>query len=60
MIRFENITTKNFDSLSFEIEKASAYKIITSSDYENRELLNIMLGLEKPEYGRVFIFNGRV
>ncbi|MBI5213348.1 MAG: hypothetical protein HY957_08255 [Nitrospirae bacterium] len=57
MIRFENVTTKNFDSLSFEIEKASAYKIITNSDYENRELLNIMLGLEKPEYGRVFIFN---
>lgn len=57
MIRIENITTEDFNALSFRIKGGSVYKVITNSDYENRKLLNVILGLQRPEHGRVFLFD---
>ncbi|HAK89036.1 MAG TPA: hypothetical protein DHV16_04455 [Nitrospiraceae bacterium] len=60
MIRLENITTEDFNDLSFRIQEGSVHKIITNSDYENKRLLNVILGLERPEHGRVFLFDKEV
>lgn len=56
MIRFENINADHFYSLSLEIKKGLKCKIITRSDYENKKLLDIILGFERPKSGRVFLF----
>lgn len=55
MIRLENITTRYFSSVSFEIKGGSACKIITSSDDEKTILLNTILGIRRPISGRVFL-----
>ncbi len=60
MIRLENITTEDFNALSFRIRGGSVYKVVTNSDYENRKLLNVILGLQRPEHGRVFLFDEEV
>jgi phospholipid/cholesterol/gamma-HCH transport system ATP-binding protein len=57
MIRLENIITEHFHSLSLDIKKGSECKVITRSEYENRKLVDIILGLEKPASGRVFLFD---
>ncbi len=57
MIRLENIDTECFHALSFEIKRGSECKIITRSEYENRKLLNVILGLERPASGRVFLLD---
>lgn len=56
MIRLENINADHFHSLSLEIKKGSECKIITRSDYENKKLLDLILGFERPESGRAFLF----
>lgn len=55
MIRLENITTRYFGSVSFEIKGGSVCKIITSSDDEKGILLNTILGIRRPISGRVFL-----
>ncbi|BCB96041.1 hypothetical protein JZK55_09630 [Dissulfurispira thermophila] len=60
MIRLENITTGDFNALSFDIKSGSECKIITRSEYENRKLLNIIAGLERPLTGRVFLLNKEI
>jgi phospholipid/cholesterol/gamma-HCH transport system ATP-binding protein len=55
MIIFENITTENFESVTFNIEAGSICKIIAGSNYEKKALLDVMLGMKKPSGGRVFL-----
>lgn len=56
MIKFEEVTAGHIKSLSFEIKEGSVCKIISSSEDEKRELVNIILGLQKPISGKVFLF----
>lgn len=56
MIRFENITTEYFSSLSFEIKEGSVCKIIPASDEKKKNLLNIITGIKEPISGKVFLF----
>lgn len=60
MIRLENITTEHFQALSFEIKRGSECKVITRSEYENRKLLNVIAGLERPASGRVFLLDKEI
>ncbi|MBA4349538.1 MAG: hypothetical protein C0415_06080 [Thermodesulfovibrio sp.] len=60
MIKFEDVTTENFSSLSFEIKEGSVCKIITNSDNEKNRLLDTILGFHKPVSGRVLIFDNEI
>ncbi len=53
MIKFKDVTTKSFKSVSFKIEKGKRYKIITESDDERREFFDTLLAFTKPLYGTV-------
>lgn len=56
MIKLEDITTRYFDSVSFEIKGGSVCKIITKSGDEKGVLLDTILGLQRPKGGIVFLF----
>ncbi len=60
MIRFENITTEHFHALSFEIKRDSECKIVTRSEYENKKLLDIIVGLERPASGKIFLLDKEI
>jgi len=56
MIGFENVTSGPFEDASFEISEGTSCKIVVSSDTSKRAFLNILLGLARPEKGKVFLF----
>jgi len=56
MIQFKNVTSDAFEDASFEVEAGCSCKIITSSGYVKKVLLDTMLGLRKPASGSVFLF----
>ena len=55
MIKFRDVTTTSFSSVSLNIERGKRYKIITDSDYERREFFDTLLALTLPLNGRVLL-----
>lgn len=60
MLTFKNITNECFRLTSFEVAMGSTCKIIIQSAYEQKILLNTLLGLQKPIQGEVFVFNKNI
>lgn len=60
MIQFENVTTDGFEYISFETRPGTSCRIIVNSGYDKEMLLAAMLGLRKPEGGRVFVLGKNI
>lgn len=56
MIRFEDVTTGSFSDLSFELRQGSICKVIASSDHDGTVFLDTLLGLNRPDGGKVSLF----
>lgn len=56
MIRLEDISTEEFNSVYIDINKGSLCKIIANSDHEKNILRDTILGIKKPLKGRAFLF----
>ncbi|MDP2167075.1 MAG: ATP-binding cassette domain-containing protein [Thermodesulfovibrionales bacterium] len=60
MIKLENIIIGSLGPVSFEIRPCAACKIITGSNEDKALLLNAILGLQRPEGGKVFLFGKEI
>ncbi len=57
MIRFEGVTDGKFRDLSFEVLPGVVCVITTESDFDTAHLTRLLLGLVRPERGKVFLFD---
>lgn len=60
MLIFKDVTNECFSLISFEIVRGSTCKIITHSAYEQKILLNTILGMQKPIQGEVLLFDKNI
>lgn len=60
IIKVKKVTKDCLQSISYELKEGCSYKIITESDRERKLLLDTMLGIQKPDTGKVFIFNKEI
>ena len=56
MIRFEGVTDGKFRDLSFEVRPGVVCVITTESDFDTAHLARLLLGIVRPERGKVFLF----
>lgn len=56
MIKFESVATELMKSVSFEVPAGVSCKLLTNSEEEKADLLNTLIGLNKPAHGRVLLF----
>lgn len=56
MLKFEDVTTDYFDSVSFEIKKGDICKIVTESDFARGLIFNTMFVFNKPLSGKISLF----
>lgn len=56
MIRFEGVTDGKFRDLSFAIRPGAVCVITTESDFDTAHLARLLLGIARPERGKVFLF----
>lgn len=58
MLRFQEVAVfEHLPKTSFSFPGGVLGKIITASDYSKNLILDLLLGLEKPEHGKVYLFN---
>lgn len=60
MIKFEDITTECFKSVTFEIKEGSVCKIILDSDYDKEILLDTIFTFKKPIGGDVLLLDRNI
>lgn len=56
MIRFEGVSDGKFRDLSFKVRPGAVCVITTESEFDTAHLARLLLGIVRPERGKVFLF----